>query len=111
MLKGDRIELKGHHCITSNLIKIAKVEPKLATIICEEATALGITYNSIPDIMARVGQTANSIYAAQLVNNKPSKEPKTTAVPDKSYPESAYGDDYDSCVTNLSQLVTKDRAI
>jgi hypothetical protein len=103
--------MRKHHCITNDLIKIAKVKPKLASIICEEATALGITYNSIPDIMSKVGHISNSLYAAQLVNNKPSKEPKTTAVPDKSYPESVLGDDYDSCVTNLSKLVTKDRAI
>ena len=69
MCKGDT-EFKGHHCITNNLIKFAKVEPKLASMICNEANALGITYNSIPYIMSRV---------AQLVNNKPSKEPSSTA--------------------------------
>jgi hypothetical protein len=94
------------NCISGQLIRIAKVKPQLAVIMCDEAQRLKIASLPLLEIIKRVGGTS----AAQLEmkqaangfqdNSQRSKDPSGSGVPDKTYPVSSYPDKQ-ACISGL----------
>jgi hypothetical protein len=110
------------NCISGNLIRIAKVKPALAAIMCDEAKKMGIANQPLAYILKHVGGKSAATYdvikAAQDSQNKilkaiaitdnnpmPSTEPGNTAQPNKTYPVSQYSD-IDDCVNGPNGLVS-----
>lgn len=107
------------NCITSQLINIAKMNPKQASFACEEANRLKIVGKyPLSQIIQKVGPMSAAQYDAWKSartfqdNSTNSKGPDGKGViQDKKIPVSSMGDDYDSCVKGLIDLnVDRSRA-
>ncbi len=108
-----------HHCLTNDLIKVAKLDPHLAHAICEESHDHLSDYNiaklTLPEVIHRFGGTAAANVDMRKASDSGFQDNSTNSkgpggVPDKQFPFSSYGDSYDSCVVSLSKITNSEVA-
>ncbi len=122
-----RTDLK-HHCLTNDLIKVAKLEPKLASAVCDEAhehlsdhTIAGMSLHGIirdfGGAAAANVEMKQAAYPEELKRTYPetgsnsprSTEKSNTGKPDIKVPVSGY-ESYSQCVEGMINDLSVDRS-